>query len=604
MIKKRSFFIVIILAILAATAFLIITKLNNITLPYSDQYKNSSAVIPTDGRQGSEVVSSSIPELNCQNGWQEYHQDTLGIAFCYPLEWGEPGTTPLKNITDIATIQEAFTEQNTYYDNSISITFEKNVGLHMQFFNNRYSGKSQRDINEPNIYYESGVTDAITSLRNDGDICDYSIGYTYKYTPEMYPNTLKMIYSNCKNEIKEVLTNETNNFTYSTGNTLYNYDLRFLSFKKIANGYFDNVLISQKVDQAIGINENLETLDAFFDSNKTTTVDKGLPTKNREQVDRERNEFEQFTKNIIAFKPVSKKQSEFVKIPGEDENITTIKQYYWFIDSGKLNEAYAMYFDKKNTNFDAYKTRYQNVYFAKPFDFKSIGKNRYDFHVQYQDHNSSKMEFHVIMDVGNNIVKTVFLEEYTTDISRFGKITAYAARRGDKNYVFLNKNGKEVIIDQGDAHYDSNYQNISNVKHFSQPQFSPTGRYLTYSMSGWEWSVGYIYDTKKNEKLGGTLANDLSEAGIFEFTPDEKYLYMCSSSGMSSGPGGKIYSVPEFKIEYDLLENSQTKGFMSVNCSYDKDNSSILFQLSDYSNEDTVQNSRSLLLKYNLDTKK
>lgn len=602
--KKTKIAIVLIVLILIGTAFVIISKINDVVSNNSGQSVSSSGLVPKENNQNFGVISNLIPELNCQNGWQEYHQDTMGIAFCYPIEWGTPSTDPIKNITRISNMKETFETQNIYYENALNIIFEKNNQVHIRLFNDQYSGKSQRDINEPHVYYESGTTDDVASLKNGGSICDYKIGYDYRYNPEMKTDTLKTIYANCSNGVRTVLTQDKEFFGFDNIGALYTYDLRLLFFKKLSNGYFDNVLVSHEVDTAHQIHEELGTLEEFFNGKKTTNVEKGIPTKTEDQFNQEKKEFEQFTKTIAAFKPVPKVQSEFNQIAGEDQDITTIRKYYWLIASGKLDEAYTMYADKAGISIDKFKERYGNAYSAEPFDFKNTGKNRHEFHVKYQDHNSSEMEFRVTMDVADNIVKTIFLEEYMTDVAKFGNITAYSARRGNKNYVFLNKDGKEIIVNQGDAQYDSEYKNISDVKYFSDPQFSPNGNYLVYTMSGWEWSVGYIYDIQKNKKISGTVADDLSGASIFDFAADENNFYMCSSAGMASGPGGKIYSVPEFKTEYDVLNDPRSKNFMSVDCLYDKNSSSIIFKLSDYSDGDNARSDKTLTLQYNLITKK
>lgn len=548
--------------------------------------------------------SKLAAESKCQSNWQDYRQEILGIAFCYPAAWGKPTTKYIKYITRLSGMKETFATQNIYYDDALNIIFDKNSQVSVILFNNQYSGKSQRGIDEPHLYYDSGITQDVVNLINGGNICDYKVEAEYKYDPEMMPGVLKTIYAGCENGVKSVLTQHKEVFDFDNIGTKYTYSLQLLSFKKLSNGYFDNALINRDVDRMGQINEELTTLNDFFNKEKTGAAGRDLSTKTKVQFNQEKQEFAQFISTITTFKPVPKIQSDFQSFAGEDPNITSIRKYYWLIATGKLDEAYAMYADKAGTNFDQFKKRYGDAYSAEPFDLKNTGKNQYEFHVKYQDHNSPPMEFRVKMNVDNNIVRTVFLEEYLTDVSKFGDMTAYSARRGTKNYVFLNKDGKEITVDQGDAQYDSEYKNLPDVKHFSEPQFSPNGNYLTYSMTGWEWRIGYIYDIQKNKIITGTVADELLDAHQYEFTADEKYFYLCSSSRFGGSFAAAIYSVPGFNAEYDAFSDPGAKNFYGVECAYDKNNNSISFKLSDYEDENNSQSDKTLVLRYNLTTKK
>jgi hypothetical protein len=582
--------VIIIIISITVGAFIWIAQKNN-------QIKTPAETV---NNNASEKKVVDLPNINCKDGWQEYSQNVLGVAFCYPIEWGDPKIDPIQNLTRLSGIASDFNDQNIAYSNSLDIKFEKNDKVNVRFFNDQFSGKSERGINEPYMYYESGATDDVVNLKNTGNICDYKIGYSYAYNNEMEinPNIFKTIYTDCRNGIKTILTQDREIGNYFT------YDLRLLAFKKLSNGYFDNMLVSRDIDRANQIFEELSTLDEFFKGEKTTQVKDGAPTKTEEQFNQERKYFEDFVINVKIFKPVPKIKPVFQQILNEDKNITTIRKYYWLIDSGKFDEAYTMYADKNGTSREQFQERYRNVYMAEPFSFKALGNNRYEFHVKYQDHNTAKTEYRATMDVFNNTVKTIFLEEYKSDIVKFGNIAAYAARRGDKNYVFLNQNGKEVIIDQGIADYDQKYSNLGDVKSFGDIHFSPKGNFLLYRMYGWEWSIGYIYDIAKSKQITGTIATDLGAASDFGFTSDEKNFYMCSSAGMASGPGGKIYSVPGFGVKYDVLDNPKTKNFMNVDCPYDANDNSVMFGLSSYVDGDNVQEDKKLDLRYDLTTQK
>jgi hypothetical protein len=73
---------------------------------------------------------------------------------------------------------------------------------------------------------------------------------------------------------------------------------------------------------------------------------------------------------------------------------------------------------------------------------------------------------------------------------------------------------------------------------------------------------------------------------------------------MASGPGGKIYSVPGFETEYDVMSDQRSKNFMNVDCAYNESDNLISYELSEYSDGNNSQSDKILKLKYNLRTKK
>jgi len=529
-------------------------------------------------------------EIKCPDNWKEYKHDVIGIKFCYPEEWGEPTTSPIRNLTRLPKMEEEFETQNIYYENNLDIVFGKNSQIHINLFNDQYSGKSQRGIDEPYVYYESGATGDVANLKINGDICDYKIEYDYKYNSRMKANTFRTIYTDCSNEVKTVLTQDKQNFDFGR-RILYTYNLRLLAFKKLSNNYFDNVLISRKIDGANQIHEELISLDEFFNKEKTTNVKEGIPTKNAKQFEQELKEFQQFIDSITAYDSPPKVQAEFEEISDENSSITIIRKYYWLLANGKLNEAYEMRSDRAKLAYETFQSWYKDIYHAKPYDFKKTNSNEYEFYVEYQDHNKPKKKFRVGMFVNENEIKTLFSDEILTEEISFGEYSAYAIKRGDKTYMILTENGKEIIIDEGDASYDSEYSNLGTVRFFHRPKFSPKGNYLIYSMSGWEWGVNYVYDVKnKTVKISGSLDE-------FNFTPDEKFLYACSSVGMATGAEGEVYSVPDFDIEFNALDNIEDYNYncLEVDCKYDKDSKSIIFILSDEKGDERETKSFSVI---------
>jgi hypothetical protein len=56
-------------------------------------------------------------EVRCPKNWKEYSHDIIGIKFCYPEEWGNPITSPKREITRLkGVVNEFSSEHNTYYN--------------------------------------------------------------------------------------------------------------------------------------------------------------------------------------------------------------------------------------------------------------------------------------------------------------------------------------------------------------------------------------------------------------------------------------------------------------------------------------------------------
>lgn len=590
-------FVVILAVLLTSTIALVAVKV------YLDTEQSQPSSIAGDKKNIQNTTTSSS-DLACPENWEKFHHDVLGIAFCYPQEWGAPVTSPFENLTDISNMEKTFADQNTFYDHTLSILFKENKKVRVELFHDQYSGKSERDINEPYIYYESGVTDRIPGLRDGKSICDYQVEYDYRYTPDMSPMHLGTIESSCNNAIKTVLTKETKVFNFDNIGTLYTYDLKSLYFTKFPNTYFENAIISYTGDHVGQVRESVRTLEEYFTLPKKRRTGEIEPTVSREQFEQEREDFKQFVGTITPYKPIPRTESVFSPIDGEDVYTTIIRRYYWFLENKKFDEAYAMYSDKTGITLDEYVNQYKEVYSARPRDFKKLPNGRYEFFVDYREHNSSEQQFHVVMKITDEKIQTEFVEEILSEIERLKDMTTYSARRGNKNVVVLKQGENETIIDQAEARYDEQYSNIATVRHFGHATFSPRGNYILYGATGWEWHINYIYDVRSRQIIAPVKADSgWSDAHTLNFTPDEKHLYFCSSAGLASGVGGSVYSVPRFRVEYNVLNSIDSINFLSVGCSYDTDAQVVEFELSDFSDQGDAQQEKKVKIRYNLTTK-
>ncbi|MEA1936996.1 MAG: hypothetical protein U9N04_02710, partial [Patescibacteria group bacterium] len=430
----------------------------------------------------------------------------------------------------------------------------------LRFFNEQYGGEYY-----PNSYaYAHGYVDNIPLLKSTGDICKYKIDFNENWRNK---GKLNEIYNSCDKDIKTTVIEHYQYFDFIEDNnkSRYLYDLKGFAYKKLSNSYFDNLLISIQFGYVSQSKEQLTNFDQILSSLE----------KSEAQFQKEKDEFSDFVKSIEAYQPIPKTFSEFKIINGENPQITVIRKYYWLLTNGKLNEAYKMRFDQTELTYETFQNWYKDVYHAKPYDFKETNSDEYEFYIEYQDHNKPKKKFRVKMSVNEDKIKTIFSDEILTKEVSFGEYSAYAIKRGDKNYMILAENGKEIIIDEGGANYDSEYSNLIEVKSFREPKFSPKGNYLIYLMSGWEWSAYYVYDVKnKTVKISG-LGHG------FDFTPDEKYFYTCSSMGMITGADGEVYSVPDFDIKFNALDKVEDGFSSGVGCRYEEENENIIFTFID-----------------------
>jgi len=544
--------IIIILALIIGGAFYFTNK--------KPQTKELSS-----NKKFEEKILGQKPKLNCEKGWKEYYHDVIGIAFCYPEKWGEPYTDshpdsypyryPYSNsdpITRLKDIVSEYDDKNNRYYDSIYIEFDSE-GPSLHFFGDKYQGEYFAN----SIPDKLGLVDVVSQLKSSENICAYEIK---KWNND---ETTIEIQNECERYVKTALIE--NKSIYSQN---YEYDLRLYAFKKISNGYFDNILIRNIFDRTSSMEKKLTTLEDFFNAKTRYNSGEERAIKNKEQFNEEKEDFEKFVTTIVAYNPIVETAIAFQKIPGEEKNIETIRRYYWLLSNQKINEAYAMVSNQENITLVQFNNWYSNLNFAKPRDFKKINSSAYEFLVDYQDHNDKERIYHVKMQVLGEKIRTLISEEYISKVVTFGEYEAYVAIRNGKNYVILSKNGKETILDEGVADYNEDYSNINEVKIFSSVYFSSKGNYLIYDWGAWEVGGEVIYDFKKQKEILNLLYPD-----EYGFSNDEKEFYYCTSAGMATGPGGEIVSLPDGETIYsldDLFMEPEYSDYMDVECSYDE----------------------------------
>jgi len=353
------------------------------------------------------------------------------------------------------------------------------------------------------------------------------------------------------------------------------------AYKKLQNGYFDDALIYYDMDNTSQIKNKLATFQDFFNLDHSYKSNKRF-TLSQEEFQQKKADFQKFVKSIKIFEPVEENLSKY-KAVGTNDATKIITKYYWFLTNKKFVDAYNL--KQTNQSLDEFISQYKNIHYAQPHDFVSKGYNKYEFYVKYQDRNKAEEEYQVRAEIVNGKIKTMLAQKLLTDKIKYGNsLVAYAVKRGDKNYLILEKNDREVIVDQGDAKYDKDYKNMGDVKNFANIKFSPQGNYLMYKIGGYEWVISMVYDIRQEKAI-----KKMSSGESIGFTDDEKCIYMCGINNMTGDRTGVVQSIPDFVTLFDVYgKNGDFKPYPIdgkydiIKCVYDKSKNVIRFVLSDY----------------------
>lgn len=489
----------------------------------------------------------------CGDNHVFYKHDVVGISFCYPSEWGEVVVEPKSNITSLEGLVDEFDDEDNYYLGSFLFSFSKNQDISMRFFNDKYKGQKYPNANA----YAYGYVDNIDELKRSGDICEYCIDFETEYQSKMREND-----GECNDGIKTVVIENEEHFD----KVLYQTSLHSFAFEKLNNEYFNNLLIDYNHGSAGQRESRFDNIDALVS---------GMG-KTKDDFKKEQFEFAGFVTSIKTFVPKLKTKEAFQEVDGEDLRITAIRKYYWFLSNGEFDKAYAMKLESSRESFEIFLDNYQNIYSAKSYDFKNISGDTFKFYVDYQDINKPLDKYEVTMEIIDGKLKTVFSEKLVGDIARSGEYLAFSSEREGKSYVILKKGDQETIVDQGDVQYTEDFSNLGDVKSFSNINFSKDGSYLFYSMYGYEWSRGYVFDIANSKIVLDLEAAHFGEN--FNLTPDEDYLYYCLGNGMTEGVPGQVYSLPGFEKVFDVPVN--VGDYMNYECRYDNVQKSIIFTMS------------------------
>lgn len=204
-----------------------------------------------------------------------------------------------------------------------------------------------------------------------------------------------------------------------------------------------------------------------------------------------------------------------------------ISNYYLNISFKNYEEAFAMKLDADMT-LEEFKALYADFPMSGVWDFVKLRDNVYSFHVVTLDFEDTSERYAVTMEVVGDKLKTLSSEKVRESV--LSELVYDDNLKAQIKWSF----GKYLVIVTRDGVSETAYEvdttgaPATNVLDLS---FSESGRYLTFTLRGWEFALTNVYDTV-GKKLNDTM---LIGGSLYGFTPDEKYFYFCSESGMISG---------------------------------------------------------------------
>lgn len=269
-----------------------------------------------------------------------------------------------------------------------------------------------------------------------------------------------------------------------------------------------------------------------------------------------------------------------VKKLTQDGEIALIEEYYGLLEDGKLEDAYAMKFEPKES-FKKFEGWYGNITSANPHDFTKTGDSRYQFTVELKEEGGVEGRYQVVMEIiEGKLLKTISSNEiYSSGTMEeniySSSLKSYSKKIGDNKWeIYLVRNGVEVLVD---TMVDEEFVSMELLG------FSDSGKYLMYRIvNGHDGNSLSVYDTVLLQKVHSVYAPE--NGG---FTKDEKYFYECQGIGMMGGYV-KILTVPGFGLKDDLTPSSGTQLGSGGGCVYDASNDTLKYTIWDLETNEII----------------
>ena len=471
-----------------------------------------------------------------RSDWKVYHNNVLGVEFSYPESWGDPYTSP-DYLTDL---NSAFSNYggNPHF---IEIRFKTvPYSIYITLFDNTVPGDS-RGLNSQIInwgYYEDNIAD----LRKSGNICDYHISYDHGWL-----DVVTELYNKCDNGIKKTFIERTQHFSLNnTPQTLYSYNLDQFTYRQAGNSLFPNVLIKFHYN-AVSQQKTPTNYEQFLKDNS-------VPNDFYKVDD---SDFQIFVKSFKSVKTSEHSKTKVDIILSDTADIKVVKTYYNLLATKDYHTAFSSFINQSESEQEFILPQ-KDIYDQVIKEVNQIDNNTVEVFSDIQLHNQPPKNYREVFKVTGNKLQKTLKESINGKISVFGNMRTYASERGEQSILVLQKDGQERIIDSKQHESKADWWSK-----FYSPYFSPTGKYIVYSITYYEGGTSNVYDV-----INDKIFKDITEG---EFNPEETLYFTCQFSEAYGPIEALIYTVPEFSIKTDLLKlHPELSKYWNYKCSNDE----------------------------------
>jgi hypothetical protein len=314
----------------------------------------------------------------CEAGWSFYEQDVIGVSFCYPQEWGKVILEPKNPVTRLTGLLDEFGEEGSSSRNRFSLRFEENPKISFNFFNDKYGGEFY-----PNSYAEKyGYVDNIDKLKGSAKVCEYKLDFNHTWE---YEGRINETFAECDGTVKTAIIDRQEYFEKE----VHSAQLKSFAFRKLQNGYFDNLLISYTYGSTMQSEEKFANIPALL----------GTISVSPEDYARQQSDFRKLVAGMKTFLPPKAPEPVFLESEADDARTYPIRRYYYLIQAGKLSEAYLLKAEEGRESYEEFVKHYKDAYMAAPYGFQDKGGDSFYFFFDYEDHNEPKETYGVQMTV-------------------------------------------------------------------------------------------------------------------------------------------------------------------------------------------------------------
>lgn len=527
---------------------------------------------------GSDCTS---PEISETNNWSLYQNTLLGLQFKYPKDWGDILTSP-NNITHpeyLTTDLPNFLETRE----PIALVFQNHLypAPTINLFHDLYQG----EVPPYAGYYENPniFLDNFEPLKSTGDIC----GYHENFSDSQH--THKEIYFSCDpatNTSQSVVERKQSS---ENGKTYYQYYLRRFLYKKLNNGSYDHLLVSE-LDHIVQ-SENSPIINNLSD------VYNFIP---QADLDQKYDQFKNLVSTIKSIPAQPFSPSKTTRILPSDPNVDTIYQYYSYLEQDQLPSAYNMY-QATNTSFSDYQSWYQKVILTDITQIIKQTDGNYRVDVTVQDRNQAPETYRVVMKLSQGKITTLSSVKLLNETIYSSNLSARVESSNQTHRLILTRDSQDFILATCPEFSPQDGEKFASNCSFSQPSFIADGKYLIVNFGAWEYGSKKVYDLQTKKEILEAPYPD-----YFTYLENKNQFLACHGElfGMASFQYASIFNinkqVDEISISDLIKQDRPTTEMIDFKCNYDQSKNNFIINADFYYGGSTKEYSQQYL--YNLDT--